>query len=124
MKQDMVTWFEIPVSDMERAKIFYEKVFDISISLQVMEGIQMGWFPHAGSAPGAMGSLIKNAAYVPSDEGALLYFTSENVQTELDRVEAAGGRVRQEKTMISTEYGYMAVFIDSEGNRIALHSKS
>jgi predicted enzyme related to lactoylglutathione lyase len=124
MKQNMVAWFEIPVSDMDRAKIFYEKVFDISVSLQVMDELQMGWFPHAGDTPGAMGCLIKNENYTPSEEGALLYFHSEDINTELDRVNGAGGVVRQQRTMISPEHGYMGVLIDSEGNRIALYSKS
>lgn len=123
MKQNMVTWFEIPVSDMDRAKSFYEKVFNIQIGVQDLGGVLMGWFPHEGEVPGAMGTLIKNDNYTPSEKGALLYFHSEDVQSELDRIETAGGKIRQEKTMISPEHGFMAVFIDSEGNRIALYSK-
>lgn len=124
MKENIVTWFEIPVLDMNRAKTFYEKVFDLSISLQDMGDVVMGWFPHIGGAPGAMGTLIKNENYTPSAQGALLYFHSEDVQIELDRIEAAGGVVRQKKTMISPEHGYMALLIDTEGNRIALWSKT
>ena len=123
MEQNMVTWFEIPVSDMKRATDFYEKVFDIAISVQDFGGLQMGWFPHKGGAAGAMGCLIKNDSYIPSEEGALLYFYSSDIETELKRIEAAGGIIRQSKTMISPEYGHMAVFIDTEGNRVALHSK-
>ena len=123
MKQNMVTWFEIPVSDMERAKSFYEEVFDIQIGIQDFGGVLMGWFPHADDIPGAMGTLIKNENYTPSEHGALLYFHCDDLQLELDRIESAGGQIRQEKTMISPEHGYMGVFIDTEGNRIALYSK-
>ncbi|WP_317192077.1 VOC family protein [Snuella sedimenti] len=83
----------------------------------------MGWFPDRGEVPGAQGTLIKQDTYVPSWEGVLIYFMSEDVQNELNRVEVAGGEIYQPKTQISPEHGYMGVFIDSEGNRIALHSK-
>ena len=119
----MVGWFEIPVNDMDRAKAFYETVFKIDIQVVDFGGLLMGWFPDRGEVPGAQGTLIKQESYVPSQEGTLVYFISENVQHELDRVEAAGGTVYQTKTQISPEHGYMAVFLDSEGNRIALHSK-
>lgn len=123
MKHNMVGWFEIPVNDMDRAKAFYETVFKIDIQVVDFGGLLMGWFPDRGEVPGAQGTLIKQESYVPSQEGTLVYFISENVQHELDRVEAAGGTVYQTKTQISPEHGYMAVFLDSEGNRIALHSK-
>ena len=124
MKHNMVGWFEIPVTDMDRAKAFYEQVFDIKIGIHDLGGVIMGWFPSAGDVSGATGSLMKHESYTPSDKGTLVYFTSVDVQTELDRVKAAGGIILQEKTMISKEHGYMALLKDSEGNRIALHSMS
>lgn len=123
MKSNMVAWFEIAVIDMNRAKKFYEKVFNVEISIQDFGGVTMGFFPSNGEAPGAMGSLILEKRYIPSHEGTLIYFASENVQIELDRISEAGGKVLQEKTMISPEHGYMAVFQDSEGNRMALYSQ-
>ena len=123
MKQNMVNWFEIAVSDMDRAQAFYEKVFDIKVTVQDIGGVQMGFFPERQDAPGAAGSLMKYESYVPSQEGSLVYFACENLQTELDRVEAAGGKIIRPKSQISPEHGYMGVLIDSEGNRIALHSK-
>jgi len=120
----MVTWFEIPVSDMDRAKIFYENVFKIEINVQDFGGTLMGWFPFSEGGAGASGSLIKNDAYQASEtQGALIYFGSQDVSNEIDRVEAAGGKVLKGKTQISPEVGFMGVFIDSEGNRIALHSR-
>lgn len=124
MKNNMVGWFEIPVSDMDRAKMFYETVFNVDIAINDFGGVLMGWFPFEEGKPGSAGTLIKQDSYIPSKEGTLVYFISENVQLELDRVEAAGGEIYQPKTQISPEHGWMGVFIDSEGNRIALHSNA
>ncbi|GGD97379.1 VOC family protein [Planktosalinus lacus] len=118
----MVTWFEIPVNDMLRAKTFYEKVFGVSIELHNFGGLEMGWFPHREGETLATGTLIKQESYVPSAEGTLIYFASKDVQIELDRVEKAGGKIYQQKTQISPEHGFMGVFNDTEGNRVALHS--
>ncbi|MBR9846493.1 MAG: VOC family protein [Algicola sp.] len=123
MEHNMVGWFEIPVHDMDRAKQFYEAVFKIEIAIHDFGGMLMGWFPFNEGKPGAAGTLIKQDTYIPSQEGALVYFISEDVQNELDRIEVAGGKIYQPKTQISPEHGFMGVFIDSEGNRIALHSK-
>ena len=122
MKINTVAWFEIPVSDMKRAKAFYDTVLDIEIQVTDFGGILMGWFPDAGQVPGAPGSLVQQESYVPSHEGTLVYFSSEDLQTELDRIEGAGGKILQPKTQISPEHGYMGVFEDCEGNRMALHS--
>lgn len=124
MKHNMVGWFEIPVNDMDRAKAFYETVFKIDIQVVDFSGILMGWFPDRGEAPGAQGTLIKQESYIPSQEGTLVYFISEDVQNELDSIVAAGGKIYQPKTQISPEHGFMGVFIDTEGNRVALHSSN
>ncbi|MAP53495.1 VOC family protein [Altibacter sp.] len=123
MEHNMFAWIEIPVSDMARAQKFYEAVFKIDIELVNFDGFEMGWFPFDKDARGAAGTLVKQESYIPSTEGPLVYFFSTDVQKELDRVEAAGGKIYQEKTQISEEHGYMAAFIDSEGNRVALHSQ-
>jgi predicted enzyme related to lactoylglutathione lyase len=120
----MVGWFEIPVNNMGRAKSFYESVFQIDIKDVEFGGLKMGWFPDNDGAYGATGTLIKQDSYIPSQEGTLIYFMSDNVANELNRVEAAGGKIYQKKTKISDEHGFMGVFIDSEGNRIALHSQN
>jgi len=122
MKTNPVAWFEIPVTDITRAKTFYDKVLDIGIQVTDFGGVMMGFFPTAGEAAGATGSLVQYESYIPSHEGTLVYFSSEDVQIELDRIEAAGGKIMQPKTQISPEHGYMAVFEDCEGNRVALHS--
>ena len=128
MERNVVGWFEIPVSDMDRAIRFYEKVFDFKIDRQPMGPLDMGWFPMAeGDAPGSGGSLVRHPDYYkPSADGTLVYFTahSGDLNNELGRVETAGGKVLQKKTLITEDIGYMALFIDTEGNRIALHSRA
>lgn len=128
MKTNMVSWFEVPVTNMERAKKFYETVFNVQISVQDFGGVLMGWFPPAedNNAPGISGSLILQESYTPSrTDGVLVYFASQtgDIADELSRVEKAGGEIIQKKTLIAEEIGYMALFIDSEGNRIALYNK-
>ena len=119
---NMVGWFEIPVNDMDRAKVFYEKVFEITISVHDLGGIIMGWFPDAPSKKGASGSLVKHEMYIPSvTDGPLLYFTCPDLAKELSRVETAGGEIMQPKTEIGGGHGFMGLTKDTEGNRIALH---
>ena len=110
---------------MDRATTFYNEVFKIEVQVQDFGGTLMGWFPFAEGKPGAAGSLIQNQAYEPSDtKGTLINFNSEDINNELNRVEGAGGKVIQLKTQISPDIGYMAIFVDSEGNRIALYSRA
>ena len=122
----MVGWFEIPVSNMERAKKFYEKVFDVKIQIEQFGDTLMGWFPFPEDpeSRGAGGSLVQNEQfYKPMANGTLVYFSSPEITFELRKVEEAGGVVLQEKTLIREDIGYMALVLDSEGNRIALHSR-
>lgn len=121
----MVGWFEVPVTNMDRAKAFYNEVFNIDIQVQDFGGVQMGWFPWSEGKSGASGSLIHHEAYEPSDtKGVLVYFSSPDVDNEIGRVVAAGGKVIKPKTQISPEVGYMGLFIDTEGNRMAVHSRN
>lgn len=117
-------WFEIPVVDMGRAVKFYETVLEVKLERNMVGEIDMAWFPMA-EGKGATGSLVfhKEEWYKPSQEGTLVYFTaySGDLDHELSRVEAAGGKVLVPKKSIG-EYGFMAVVLDTEGNRIALHS--
>jgi len=123
---NVVGWFEIPVNDMERAIKFYETVFEYKLSRHQMGSADMAWFPMVEEGIGAAGSLIYySEVYTPSAEGTLIYFTafSGDLALELSRIENAGGKVLQEKTLISEEIGYMGLFLDTEGNRIAIHSR-
>ena len=124
MEHNLVGWFEIPVADMDRAKKFYESVFEIEISVHDLDGFVMGWFPSDPKKPGATGSLVKHEMYTPSlTDGVLIYFSCKDVNNELKRVDALGGSILKPKTEIGGGHGFMALIIDSEGNRIALHSQ-
>jgi len=124
MRKVTVGWFEIPVSDLDRAISFYQKVFDCTLHKLDMGDFQMAMFPGEGGGKGAEGSLVYNKEFYKTSNlaGTLIYFSSEDVSIELAKVEEAGGTVPIPKKIISPEYGYMGVFLDSEGNRIALHS--
>jgi uncharacterized protein len=125
MNNNVVGWFEIPVTNMNRAIKFYQTVFDIRLARHLLGPLDMAWFPAAENKAGTTGSLVYNErAYKPSMEGVLIYFTaiSGDLSIELGKVESSGGKILLPKTQISEEVGYMALFSDSEGNRIALHS--
>lgn len=125
LKRNVVGWFELPVIDMERAIRFYETVFDMKLDRQKMGDFEMAMFPYA-DLPGSPGALVQHADwYKPSADGVLIYFTSQtgDLETELSRVEDAGGQVLIPKRLIAEDIGYMGVFADTEGNRVALHSR-
>lgn len=119
--KNMLNWFEIAVSDFDRAKKFYETIFACTIHAQDFGGVKMGFLPmDEGKVSGA---LCAGPDYKPSMDGTLIYLNGNPDLTEvLNRVEGAGGKILQAKTQITPEYGYMALFVDSEGNRMALHS--
>lgn len=122
---NVVGWFEIPVQNMERAMNFYESVFGLKLSRQKIEDIDMAWFPWVENAGGAGGSLVYHEEYYkPSTDGTLVYLTafSGDLQNELNLIEKNGGQIIVPKTLITEEIGYMGIFIDTEGNRVAVHS--
>jgi hypothetical protein len=127
LKNNIIGWVEIPVTNLERAIKFYETVFGFKMTRNEMGPLVMAWFPWVEKAPGAAGSLVFHKEYYkPSADGALVYFSSHtgDLINELSKVEVAGGKIIQPKTLIKEEIGYMALFIDTEGNRIALHSRA
>jgi uncharacterized protein len=122
--KNAISWFEIPVTDLERAQKFYETIFDMSMKPVNLPNIQMRLFP-LETPIGTGGALCNSGGFhKPSaTDGPLLYLNANpDVQIVLGRVEAAGGKILVPKTEISAEFGHMAVIIDTEGNRIALHS--
>lgn len=123
--KNAISWFEIPTIDIERAQNFYETIFQVKLAPLETDDFKMRMFPLEDPMNGVGGAIVKTDGFhVPSaTDGPLIYLNGNpDVQIILDRVEAAGGKIMVPKTMISEDYGYMAVFIDSEGNRIALHS--
>ncbi len=125
-KNNVVGWFEIPTEDMDRAVNFYETVFEFKLQREKVGELDMAWFPFNMEAYGSAGSLVfMPGFYKPSSDGVVIYLTanSGDLANELSRVEAAGGKVLMEKKQISEEHGFMGLFLDSEGNRIAMHSR-
>jgi predicted enzyme related to lactoylglutathione lyase len=124
--KNAISWFEIPATDLDRAQKFYETIFGINMIPVEMEQFKMRMFPIDNPMEGIGGTLVlitddfyKNSAR----DGVLVYLNGNpDVQIIVDKIEKAGGKIVVPKTQISPEYGYMAVFIDSEGNRVALHS--
>jgi predicted enzyme related to lactoylglutathione lyase len=122
--KNAISWFEIPATDLDRAQKFYESIFQISLIPMDFPNLKMRMFP-LEDMMGVGGAVCKaEGFYKPSaTDGPMIYLNANpDVQNVLDRIEKAGGKIIVPKTEISPDYGYMAVFIDSEGNRIALHS--
>ncbi len=125
-KHNVVGWFEIPVMNMARAMKFYGTVFAVKLKRHTVAHMDMAWFPWMENAVGSPGSLSQATEFFqPRDNGVLIFFTafSGDLANELSRVEPAGGKIIQPKTLITDDIGYMAIFLDSEGNRIAIHSR-
>ena len=121
MMTNSLNWFEIPVSDFERARKFYSTIYDYDMPEQKMGPVYMGFF--LMELGGIGGAIVHGEGYVPSQEGTLVYLNGgPDLSVVLDRIEAAGGKVVLSKTKINDELGYYAIFIDSEGNKLAIHS--
>ncbi|MBN4049627.1 VOC family protein [Bacteroidales bacterium AH-315-N07] len=122
-----IDWFEIPVINFERAKKFYETIFEIEMKTHIdtIQGFSMAFFADPANSSIVSGALVKGKDYIPSDKGVLIYLNANPDLNEiLDSVKAEEGtRIVMAKTQISPEIGYMAIFIDTEGNKIALHSQ-
>lgn len=121
--ENLINWFEIPATDFNRSVNFYKLVLEVEIQETEMFGMKMGFMP--GDGTNVSGSIVQGEGYTPSADGALVYLNGGNdLQNVLSRVEAAGGMVIVPKTQISPEIGYFAMFMDTEGNKMALHSKN
>jgi len=116
-----LNWFEIPVSDFERARKFYSTIYDFDMPSVRMGENQLGFFPVQPKHIG--GAIVKGEGYIPSQHGALIYLNGgENLEDVLQKVNKAGGKVTKAKTQITADLGYFATFIDTEGNKVAVHS--
>lgn len=116
-----ISMFEIPATDISRAINFYQALLDIKIEKMDVEGMQMGILPYEGQM--VPGVIIKADGYKPSADGVTMYLNAgENLQVVLDRVEKNGGKIIVPKTAHADESGYFAIFLDSEGNKMALNS--
>ena len=120
-----INWFQIPANNLERAKKFYEAIFAIEMPTDEMLKEKMAFFPAEPGNGKACGCLIESSSHKPGTEGVVLYLNANpDLSPVLARVTAAGGKVILPKTQITAEIGYKAVFEDTEGNKLALHSQN
>jgi predicted enzyme related to lactoylglutathione lyase len=106
---------------MERARAFYEAVFECQLSPLASPGMTMLGFPSDISRPGAAGSLVKMDGVASGGNSTIIYFASQNCALEAARALAAGGKVEREKMSIG-QYGFITLLVDTEGNMIGVHS--
>lgn len=116
-----VNWFEIPVVDLDRAVHFYQTVLGYELSRNDLGPIHMAFFPMLDNARGTSGALVQSDGFIPAATGILIYFTVDDIDATLQRVEAEGGLILQRRESIG-KYGWVGRFEDSEGNVVALHS--
>jgi predicted enzyme related to lactoylglutathione lyase len=121
MKTNPVGWFEIYVQDLDRAKKFYESVFQLKLEKLNGPGMDMWAFPMEMDLWGAGGALVKMEGFPSGGNSTLVYFSCEDCSIEESRVVEFGGRIQQKKTSIG-EYGFISLVFDTEGNMVGLHS--
>ncbi|MBS1772616.1 MAG: VOC family protein [Bacteroidetes bacterium] len=116
-----INWFEIPVTDFDRAKKFYGTLFNAEVQEMPHPEYKYGMLP-ADMQNGVGGGIVQGPGFEPSQTGSLIYLNGgDDLSGPLSRVEAAGGKVVLPKTSLGPN-GFMAHFIDTEGNKVALHS--
>ncbi len=118
---NMINWFEIPAIDFDRAVKFYAAILGAEFRKETILNYDMGFFP--GERGFVSGAVVHGEGYIPSDKGTLVYLNGgDDLSGVLAKVEKAGGKVVVPKTKITDEYGFFALFLDTEGNKVALHS--
>ncbi len=117
--KDFVSWFEIPVYDIHRATAFYNAIYNMEMEVAYNGDFAMAYFP---AEHGIGGALVQGPGCMPNDTGTLIYLNASfDMDNILARIDLSGGRVIMSRTLISDAAGSFALFIDSEGNRMALH---
>jgi predicted enzyme related to lactoylglutathione lyase len=120
-KGNPVGWFEIYVQDIARAKAFYEKTFQVTLSRLESPGVELWAFPMEHEAAGCPGALVKMAGKDSGVGGTIVYFTCADCAVEAERAARNGGKIQRPKFAIG-QYGFIALILDPEGNMIGLHS--
>ena len=122
MTTNSLSWFEVPVADFPRAKAFYSAIFDFAMPEMPMGPRTMGFFLH-DRATGVGGAIVAGEGCVPAASGTLVYLAAgKDLSVVLGRVAAAGGTTLVPKTLIAPGMGFFALFHDTEGNTVGLHS--
>jgi hypothetical protein len=121
-KRNAINWFEIPSTDFNRATKFYESILGATLHKMAMGGAEMAFFPADDGKVG--GAIVFHKDVKPSADGTMVYLNAHPDLSEiLGRIEKAGGKVIIPKTQVNPEIGFYAVFLDTEGNKVALHSR-
>ena len=121
--KNLISIVEIPTTDFSRAVAFYQKILNVSIEEVDMEGTKMGVLPSDGATVDVV--LVNGSDYKPTTDGTVVYLNAGNdLQPTLDKIEQNGGKVIVPKTIISPEMGFFSLFIDTEGNKLGLHSSN
>ena len=117
-----IHWIEIPTNNIERAATFYNTVLDIDMKVKEAMGMKTAFFPHTAETQTG-GCLMQGPNYEPTDKGTIIYLNGgEDLQPALERVAKAGGKIILPKTSLG-QNGFMAHFLDTEGNKMGLYSK-
>lgn len=117
-----VGWFDIHVSNLDRAKKFYETVFNLKLTDLPIEWGKQSLFPFNHESSNISGALVEKADFSPSSNNTVIYFETADCVAEEEKITQAGGKVVQPKMNIG-EFGFISIFIDSEGNTVGLHSR-
>ncbi len=115
----LITWFDIPAEDINRAVSFYNKVLGSDLQVMDFNGINMAMFSEDKAI--TSGAIVQSDFNSPSETGSTVYFWVDDLDGTISKVEGAGGVVLQSKTKISDEHGFYGLIKDSEGNRVGLH---
>ncbi len=119
--KNLISIVEIPTADFSRAIAFYQTVLNINVEVTEMDGIKMALFPNAGES--VFVQLIHGSDYKPSADGTVVYLNGgDDLQKVADKIEANGGKIVVPKSEIGSDMGFFAIFIDTEGNKLGLHS--
>jgi predicted enzyme related to lactoylglutathione lyase len=117
-----VGWFDINVANLDRAKKFYGTVFNVKLTDASIEWGKQSFFPFNHESPNISGALVEKTDFVPSSNNTVIYFETEDNIAEEQRIQKAGGKIVQPKMSIG-EFGFISIFIDTEGNTVGLHSR-
>ena len=121
---NIVNWFEIPVEDFQRAKNFYQIIFSMEMGDALVMNMQMAFFPSENGNGKVGGALVKSEMHKSNTEGVLVYLNANpDISAVLGRIEDEGGIIMMNKTSIKDGAGFIAIFLDTEGNRIGLHAQ-
>ena len=120
--KNTINWFEIPVKDFDRGKKFYSTILGEEINEMPHPQLKYGMLPFDMKNGGVGGAIVQGEGYEPSNKGSLIFLNGgDDLSKVLSKVEKAGGEILYPKTSIG-QNGFMAHFLDTEGNKVALHS--